>query len=50
MIANNLLLDVAERLKKVTSEYYHCVYAPLIEERKKKAHALYKEFEIKREP
>ncbi|HBW7322523.1 TPA: NACHT domain-containing protein [Klebsiella pneumoniae] len=50
MIENNLLLDTAERLKSITSEYYRCVYMPLLEERQRKTQALYKEFEIKREP
>ncbi|QIX94205.1 NACHT domain-containing NTPase [Cedecea sp. FDAARGOS_727] len=49
MIENNLLLSVAEKLKEITSEYYHCVYIPLIAERERKTQALYKEFEIKRD-
>ncbi|NDO83315.1 hypothetical protein CJP72_21910 [Citrobacter sp. NCU1] len=49
IIKNNLLEDLAKLLKKTASEYYHCTYTPLIKEKKKKAKALYKEFEIKRE-
>ncbi|MCS4316586.1 hypothetical protein M2407_000885 [Serratia sp. BIGb0234] len=49
MIVNNLLLDAAEILKKISFDYYHCVYIPLIKEKKEKTKALYKEFEIKRE-
>lgn len=49
IIENNLLLGAAKRLKHIISEYYHCVYTPLIEESKKKTQALYKEFEIRRE-
>ncbi|MEL5348406.1 NACHT domain-containing protein [Serratia nevei] len=49
MIENNLLLDAAERLKKIASDYYHYVYIPLIEDKQEKTKALYKEFEIKRE-
>lgn len=49
MIEKNLLLGIAEKLKEITSEYYHSVYTPLIAERERKTQALYKEFEIKRE-
>ncbi|VEB71105.1 Predicted NTPase (NACHT family) [Providencia rustigianii] len=49
MIENDLLLDAAEKLKEIASEYYHCVYIPLINAKEEKTKALYKEFEIKRE-
>jgi hypothetical protein len=40
---------MADRLKKTSEEYYHSIYMPLIKEKKRKAKALYKEFEITRE-
>ncbi|MEZ2685162.1 NACHT domain-containing NTPase [Proteus vulgaris] len=49
MIKNNLLSYTAEYLKKTASNYYHCVYIPLIKEKEEKKKALYKEFEIRRE-
>ncbi|HDW3277037.1 TPA: NACHT domain-containing NTPase [Enterobacter hormaechei subsp. xiangfangensis] len=49
IIEKNLLLEMADRLKKTAEEYYHSVYTPLIKEKKRKAKALYKEFEITRD-
>lgn len=49
MIENNLILDAAEKLKEIASEYYNSVYIPLKKEKQEKTKALYKEFEIKRE-
>lgn len=49
IIEKNLLLELADRLKKTAEEYYHAIYTPLIKEKKRKAKALYKEFEITRE-
>ncbi|MCL6742320.1 NACHT domain-containing protein [Kosakonia sp. R1.Fl] len=46
---NNLLLEMADRLRKAVEDYYHSVYTPLIKERKRKANALHKEFEITRD-